>query len=180
MKPSILIFGTTEKNVQIISKMLSCSNRIFQHKYVKVRDLKFLDILKFPHFLLSVCIQKINKTLIQKRIKGVNSYPFELTTCLCLRSQNKKVKAGKFQTKRKVNTSSNYNSTRTHIFDVQKDLFNFVPACTEDKKFPSSIQAGIKLNMSFPLAQVLLLPILNKKRKCFARTYVQKCKLRQK
>ena len=82
--------------------------------------------------------------LIQKRTKGVNSYPFELTNCLRLRSQNKKVKAGEFQTKRKVNTSSNYNSTKTHIFDVQKGLFNFVPAC-KDKKFPSSIQAGINI-----------------------------------
>ena len=90
--------------------------------------------------------------LTPKRIKVVSSYPFELTTCLRLRSQNKIVKDGEFQTKRKVNTSSNYNSTKTHIFDVQNGLFNFVPACTEDKKSPPSIQAGTKLNKSFALA----------------------------
>ena len=86
--------------------------------------------------------------LTPKRIKVVSSYPFELTTCLHLRSQNKIVKAGEFQTKRKVNTSSNYNSPKTHIFDVQNGLFNFVPACTEDKKSPTLYSSWDKVEQA--------------------------------
>ena len=35
------------------------------------------------------------------------------------------------------------------VFDVQKGLFNFVPACIEDGDFLSAVQAGTKLNKPF-------------------------------